>query len=288
VILTVFIHEISEKNWFETQQNEAMDVLGGEDSNRGVDSPIQSCPAGPDGIDKQCQMCHDQFEHFYNEETEEWHLKSAIMVDDVFYHPLCYEDYKASLTLDESAISANLTSTTANNDDDDVEIVGEGVKKEKSEMTDPTAAVTSIDDEDDDVIALPTEEPVVTEILDDEEEPAVEEKTGDEVAEPEKSVDEVAEAEDKPTEEAEVQPDTDPDVMIKEPIIETHDVDEYVPKSLSNSDLDSSTYQPGAIKIKEEPKDDGYEDDGFEDVGTFEASFVMEHKDSGETALILT
>jgi pre-mRNA cleavage complex 2 protein Pcf11 len=94
----VHITSFSEKNWFETQQNEQMDMPGGEDSSQRTgdgEAAMQSCPAGPpDGQDKSCHMCHDPFEHFYNEETEEWHLKSAIMVDDLFYHPLCYEDYK--------------------------------------------------------------------------------------------------------------------------------------------------------------------------------------------------
>lgn len=86
-------------------------------------------------------------------------------------------------------------------------------------------------EEDDDVIVLPTEEPVVTEILDETE--------------------------------TNVRSDlniTDDDVMIQEPKIET----QLVP------DDDDDDYQPPAtfddasqgfiVKIKEEPKDDGYED----------------------------
>lgn len=89
--------EEREKNWFETQQNE-MDS-GNEESNQRSASPIQSCIAGPDDHNKTCDMCHDPFETFYNEETEEWHLRNAIRVEENIYHPICYEDYKVSATL---------------------------------------------------------------------------------------------------------------------------------------------------------------------------------------------
>lgn len=53
-----------------------------------------SCPAGPDDVNRTCDMCHDEFDQFFNEETEEWHLRSALKIDDKFYHPICYDDYK--------------------------------------------------------------------------------------------------------------------------------------------------------------------------------------------------
>lgn len=53
-----------------------------------------SCPAGPDDVNRSCDMCHDQFTQFFNEETEEWNLRSALKIDDKFYHPICYEDFK--------------------------------------------------------------------------------------------------------------------------------------------------------------------------------------------------
>lgn len=90
-----------EKNFFETQQMEAIE--GGEDSNGAGrsagnnDGAGISCPAGADDVNKSCDMCHDQFEQFFNEETEEWHLRSAIKVEDKFFHPICYEDYKVSI-----------------------------------------------------------------------------------------------------------------------------------------------------------------------------------------------
>lgn len=57
---------------------------------------VVSCAAGPDGANRTCDMCHDQFEQFFCEETEEWHLRSALMVDEKFYHPICYDDFKVS------------------------------------------------------------------------------------------------------------------------------------------------------------------------------------------------
>jgi len=56
-----------------------------------------SCAAGAEDVNRSCDMCHDQFEQFFNEETEEWHLRSAIKIDDKFFHPICYEDYKVSV-----------------------------------------------------------------------------------------------------------------------------------------------------------------------------------------------
>lgn len=87
--------EEREKNWFETQQNETENV--DENSNQRTSSPPPSCPAGPDDVDRCCDMCHDKFEQFYNEESEEWHLRDAIRVEDKIYHPICYEDFKVTL-----------------------------------------------------------------------------------------------------------------------------------------------------------------------------------------------
>lgn len=91
---------LTEKNFFETQQ-ESMMMDQGDDSSaaRGAGGnsenvPAVSCPAGPDDANRCCEMCHDAFDQFFNEETEEWHLRSALKIDDKFYHPICYDDYK--------------------------------------------------------------------------------------------------------------------------------------------------------------------------------------------------
>jgi hypothetical protein len=41
-----------------------------------------------------CEICADPFEQFWDEESEEWHLKDAIRVEGKTYHPVCYEDAK--------------------------------------------------------------------------------------------------------------------------------------------------------------------------------------------------
>ncbi|XP_015265247.1 PREDICTED: pre-mRNA cleavage complex 2 protein Pcf11-like, partial [Gekko japonicus] len=41
-----------------------------------------------------CEICQEQFEQYWDEEEEEWHLKNAIRVDEKIYHPSCYEDYQ--------------------------------------------------------------------------------------------------------------------------------------------------------------------------------------------------
>lgn len=84
-----------EKNFFETQQAE-LDLQDDSSNQRATNSPIPvaSCAAGPDDVDRACDVCQEKFEHFYNEELEEWHLRAAIRVEQNIYHPLCYEDYK--------------------------------------------------------------------------------------------------------------------------------------------------------------------------------------------------
>jgi pre-mRNA cleavage complex 2 protein Pcf11 len=91
-----------EKNFFEIQQ-ESSDV--NEDGNsknvrNSENIGTVSCPADADDVHRVCDMCHDGFEQFFNEETEEWHLRNAIKIDEKVYHPICYEDFKVSLKFD--------------------------------------------------------------------------------------------------------------------------------------------------------------------------------------------
>ncbi|XP_078514610.1 pre-mRNA cleavage complex 2 protein Pcf11 isoform X2 [Lissotriton helveticus] len=55
---------------------------------------FQSVPAGRSAVVESCDICQEQFEQYWDEEEEEWHLKNAIRVDEQIYHPSCYEDYK--------------------------------------------------------------------------------------------------------------------------------------------------------------------------------------------------
>lgn len=85
--------EEREKNFFETQQNDP-ETLDETSQQRSTNSPIPTCPAGADDVDRACDMCQEKFEQFYDNELEEWHLRCAIRIEDKIYHPLCYEDYK--------------------------------------------------------------------------------------------------------------------------------------------------------------------------------------------------
>ncbi|MBN3313896.1 PCF11 protein, partial [Atractosteus spatula] len=55
---------------------------------------FQSVKAAPDVVHESCEICQEQFEMYWEEEEEEWHLKNAIRVEGKTYHPSCYEDYK--------------------------------------------------------------------------------------------------------------------------------------------------------------------------------------------------
>lgn len=101
-----------EKSWFEQQQADlgadlgTQASVGGADDSKGAAEQLPSCVAGVDDVDRTCDMCHDRFETFYNEETEDWHLRDAVREDCGTFHPICLKDYRASLTLDESAMRA--------------------------------------------------------------------------------------------------------------------------------------------------------------------------------------
>ncbi|KAM6447640.1 pre-mRNA cleavage complex 2 protein Pcf11 [Liasis olivaceus] len=63
---------------------------------------FQSVPAGPAGVDESCEICQEQFEQYWDEEEEEWHLKNAIRVEEKIYHPSCYEDYQKTSSFDST------------------------------------------------------------------------------------------------------------------------------------------------------------------------------------------
>ncbi|KAL5287081.1 hypothetical protein ACFFRR_008182 [Megaselia abdita] len=248
------------KNYFEAQEDGNSGEFVDEGSNQRSNlSPPPSCPAGPDDVDKSCEVCHERFEQYYNEDLEEWHLKHAVKMDERFYHPLCYEDYKASLTLDESAI-ANISA-----DDNAVDVE---IKSEKYSPHKDNNNTVIDDDDDDDVIVVPIEEPSITEIPDDDD--------NDEYV-PQSVPKDPSKTEDQTTvvdgddDDALLHESMETDVVIQEKTIPFLDLDNF----------DESAMSPvvySAVKIKEEPKedDDVEEDDGFEDVGTVVLSAVEE------------
>lgn len=219
-----------EKNWFEMQQNN-IDLLN-DDSNHGSSSPSEpsSCIAGPNDQDKTCDMCHDPFEMFYNKESEEWHLRNAVRVDECIYHPICFEDYQNS-----SLVSQDLPFHEIKEENS----CDSFSKKER-------IPALNADDDDDDVILLPCSEVTITEILDDNDkfdDVPIAMTKGDEP--------QIREAE----------------IQILEPHIPIMDLDLYDESKATNKLIP-------VVKIKEEPKDDGYADDAFEDVGTIEADSI--------------
>ena len=94
--------EEREKRYFENQQKDHAEG-GVEDSEEQIEIPsVAADKAATLGIsnfkadvpDPRCEVCQEQFEQFYNEDKEEWHLRMAVRVDGATYHPLCYEDFQ--------------------------------------------------------------------------------------------------------------------------------------------------------------------------------------------------
>ncbi|XP_076641398.1 pcf11 cleavage and polyadenylation factor subunit isoform X2 [Halictus rubicundus] len=98
------------QSWFETEKQTAdTEGIAAEESPQEALQP--SVPTGSDE-DSRCQVCHDAFEQFYNEEKEEWHLRPAINFEEKNYHPLCLEDYKEKSlvrALEKSALALEET-----------------------------------------------------------------------------------------------------------------------------------------------------------------------------------
>lgn len=90
-----FLTLFTEKSYFDQQQAQ----LEGTSEDIEEEIEIPTVPADADVQDAHCEICQDKFEQFYNEEKEEWHLRMAVRVDGKTYHPLCYEDYQASLNI---------------------------------------------------------------------------------------------------------------------------------------------------------------------------------------------
>lgn len=233
-----------ERNWFEMQQNN-MDLLN-DDSNQGSSSPAEqpSCIAGPYDQDKTCDMCHDPFEMFYNEESEEWHLRNAVQVDECIYHPVCFEDHQnSSLVSQEMQLNAIKEENSCDS----------FTKNERIPALDAAA-----DDDDDDLILLPCAQATVTEIFDDNgKSDASSSQKNRSTAEDSTTVPMTK------TKENESQY-RESEIQILEPHIPIMDLDLYDESKATNKSIP-------VVKIKEEPKDDGYADDAFEDVGTIEA-----------------
>jgi hypothetical protein len=143
--------------------------------------------------------------------------------------------------------------------EDDVEMSDSVVlvKEEKADGNEEKEVkIPGVDD--DDVIVLPPEEPVITEIQDEDEVPKTETD----------QVEQTLNA-------------TDDDVMIQEPqiqVFQVYDDDEEKPKN----DQEEISHTPLIVKIKEEPKDDGYEEIANEEDAFVEVTSINEDFINGE------
>lgn len=93
---------------------------------------FQSVKAAADVVDETCEICQEQFEMYWEEEEEEWHLRDAIRVDEKTYHPSCFEDYNnTSSFLDVTPSPIKLMENP----------LGAFIKRENDEVTSCCAAV---------------------------------------------------------------------------------------------------------------------------------------------------
>ncbi|XP_036146540.1 uncharacterized protein LOC105828169 isoform X2 [Monomorium pharaonis] len=114
------------QSWFETEKQSAeMEGMTTDESPQETLQP--SVPTGNDE-DSRCQVCHDAFEQFYNEEKEEWHLRPAVNYEGKNYHPLCLDDYKRAL--EKSALAVEEAATEG--EENKVETPGDEIKQEES------------------------------------------------------------------------------------------------------------------------------------------------------------
>ncbi|XP_014389642.1 PREDICTED: LOW QUALITY PROTEIN: pre-mRNA cleavage complex 2 protein Pcf11-like [Myotis brandtii] len=93
---TADLEERAKSQFFEKVHEEV--VLKTQEAAK--EKEFQSVPAGPAGAVESCEICQEQFEQYWDEEEEEWHLKNAIRVDGKIYHPSCYEDYQNTSSFD--------------------------------------------------------------------------------------------------------------------------------------------------------------------------------------------
>lgn len=225
-----------EKNYFDQQQ--ARTDGTNEETEEEVEIP--TVPADPNVQDAHCEICQDRFEQFYNEEKEEWQLRNAVRINNKTYHPLCYEDYQASLNIPID-ISAS-----------------ENVPSPKQVERIPGLAIVLDDDDESDDKETKMEEPLTVE--------------SEETSQDAKS--ETLLEEEKPEEPEEDDDDDDvilnevaPERIILDDDDDNEEMTEYVPTMKIKiepvddgfMDVDGvvKVKKDGEIKIKTEPKDPG-------------------------------
>ncbi|XP_075982116.1 pcf11 cleavage and polyadenylation factor subunit isoform X2 [Anticarsia gemmatalis] len=95
--------EEREKSWFETGGAVPAAGAGPAAAEGEAEASAAEAPSAAAGAPAAhtCALCGDTFLQFYNEDKEEWHLRNALKHGDDYYHPLCFDDYKSSLTKEE-------------------------------------------------------------------------------------------------------------------------------------------------------------------------------------------
>ncbi|XP_076394034.1 pcf11 cleavage and polyadenylation factor subunit isoform X4 [Megachile rotundata] len=183
------------QSWFETEKQTAdTEGIAAEDSPQETLQP--SVPTGSDE-DSRCQVCHDAFEQFYNEEKEEWHLRPAINFEGKNYHPLCLDDYKEKMclvrALEKSALALEETIEEMEDEkkENPDETFAEGNKTDelsveaKFETVEPSDEIIEEDVQQKEPETENKEEPMVTDNLDSEQ---VEKTEGQEFESSEKDI----------------------------------------------------------------------------------------------------
>lgn len=237
-----------EKNYFDQQQAQ------GEGANNEEEEEIEipSVVADRTVIDPRCDVCQDKFEQFYNEEKEEWHLRMAIRVDNKTYHPLCYDDFIASLEAQDSGDENCIPG-----------LDGDIADANSNEESEPVPEEIVIDDDEEET-SLNKEQGETMEVTETTSEEKEEPKSGEvaeaiDEAEKTEPTDEVAQEEQQQQEEE----DDDDDVIIHEVVPERIilDDDDYNDEEelLQNGDTNDSKK---LNVLKEEPIDDGFMDVG--------------------------
>lgn len=204
-----------------------------------------------------------------------------------FLYSFCF--VQASLTLDETNLQLSKLEDNSSNDN----AVDMLIKKEQKELRGDHPANEQISlDDDDDVIVVPAEEPVITEIPDDDDDDRHHLQTSSNETLASDAFLKENETTDKPPndeQEVDTSLNNESDVQILEPQISVMDLDDI--EDLPEDNVTSTTQPPISVKIKEEPKYEGYEDedDDFEDVGTFETEpigVIMNDETSGKCSCI--
>ncbi|KAJ3025934.1 hypothetical protein HK097_006564, partial [Rhizophlyctis rosea] len=85
---------------------------GGKGGKEKEEEEVLNVPA-EDEKEKECAVCHERLEKFYDEEREEWMLRGVVKIDGVFYHQTCHRDHdKASMRQKSPSPSAPTSSST--------------------------------------------------------------------------------------------------------------------------------------------------------------------------------